>query len=100
MELATTELTSLNCYFSSNTDALRVAPVSLDDLAQIVNRQRQVVAEKGSIEARFEPLRDMFRTLEKVRALKGSTGAFSLLLALFCTPPASSLTSHCLTPSP
>lgn len=69
LAISTGELKELQTYFKENSAALALTPMNLDDLAQVVNRQRRLVDEKSSIEARFEPLQLMFKTLEKVRFL-------------------------------
>lgn len=66
-ELATEELDALYAHFSDNAAKLRVAPGSLDELAAVVNLQKALDGERGAVAARFEPLQNMFRILEKVR---------------------------------
>lgn len=51
-QLAAKELNSIHEYFVSNTQALAVAPVNLDQLAESVNLQKKLVSEKKSIAAR------------------------------------------------
>ncbi|GMH41208.1 hypothetical protein BSKO_09118 [Bryopsis sp. KO-2023] len=63
--LAATELKSIHSYFSSNSEALAVPPMNLDQLAESVNLQRKLVSEKKMIASRFEPLREKYKTLER-----------------------------------
>lgn len=62
-QLAAAELQELHDYFMKNTRALQRTPGNLDQLAENVNLQRKLVSEKESIEARFEPLQDKYKTL-------------------------------------
>jgi hypothetical protein len=66
-ELATEELADLHNYFHDNSAKLRITPTKLDELAQLVNLQKKLDAERITAHARFEPLQNMFKTLEKVR---------------------------------
>eukprot|EP00892_Ulva_mutabilis_P005742 jgi/Ulvmu1/353/UM001_0358.1 len=66
-EIASEELTSIYDFFTKNMAALRATPESLDDLATVVNLQRSLDAGQAAMAARFEPLQNMFRILEKVR---------------------------------
>ncbi|KAG1668463.1 hypothetical protein FOA52_005236 [Chlamydomonas sp. UWO 241] len=63
--LAAAELASLHGYFKANRDALTVVPASLDQLAEVVNLHKRLVDERKATEARFEPLREKFRALER-----------------------------------
>lgn len=65
-EIASEELSSIYNSFTSNTTALRATPESLDDLATVVSLQKRLDSEQGAMVARFEPLQNMFRILEKV----------------------------------
>lgn len=83
-EVATEEINSLYHYFSSNTASLRVTPSNLDELAQVVNLQKQLDSERKSVQTRFEPLKNMFQTLEKVRC--SVAAAFLLACPTFRHP--------------
>ncbi|CAD7695690.1 unnamed protein product, partial [Ostreobium quekettii] len=63
--LADTELNAIHDYFRSSTEALARSPTNLDQLAEGVNLQRRLVEEKHSVTARFEPLRERYRALER-----------------------------------
>lgn len=63
--LANSELSSLNEYFRSNREQLSVVPSSLDELAEVVNLHKRLVDERVATEARFEPLREKYRALER-----------------------------------
>ena len=69
-ELASAELADLYAHFAASTAALRATPRSLDELAQVVTLQKKLDAERPTLAARFEPLGNMFATLEKVRRLQ------------------------------
>ncbi|KAL0040883.1 hypothetical protein WJX79_008591 [Trebouxia sp. C0005] len=63
--IALRELQALHEYFQSNTAALRRPPIDLDKLAEAVQLHRKLTLDRPSIQARFEPLHDKYRTLEK-----------------------------------
>lgn len=69
--IALKELQALLDYFQTNTAALRQPPTNLDQLAEAVQLHKKLTQEKASIQARFEPLQDKYRTLEKFEV--GST---------------------------
>jgi dynein heavy chain, axonemal len=66
-DIATSELQQLYEYFTSNTAKLKATPRDLDELAISVQLQKQLDADRRSVEARLQPLQSMFATLEKVR---------------------------------
>lgn len=49
----------------SNLEALSKVPQNLDQLADAVGLHRRLVEEKAKTAARFDPLRDKYRVLEK-----------------------------------
>ncbi len=63
--IALKELEALHEYFQSNMAALRRPPTTLDKLAEAVQLHRKLTLDKAAIQARFEPLHDKYRTLEK-----------------------------------
>ena len=63
--IALRELRALHEYFESNTAALRRPPSNLDTLAEAVQLHRKLTLDKPAIQARFDPLHDKYRTLEK-----------------------------------
>eukprot|EP00798_Chlamydomonas_sp_ICE-L_P021926 gene21926-28972_t len=63
--LANTELLSLHNYFETCSEQLSRVPVNLDQLAELVNLQRKLVDEKAQVQARFEPLREKYKVLDK-----------------------------------
>lgn len=63
--IAHRELQSLHDYFRMNGATLKRVPADLDALADAVNLHRRLIGEKPGIEARFEPLNEKYRTLEK-----------------------------------
>ena len=67
--IALKELQALHEYFQSNTAALRRPPTTLDKLAEAVQLHRKLTLDKPSIQARFEPLHDKYRTLEKFEVM-------------------------------
>jgi hypothetical protein len=68
-DLASSELQELYSYMASSSTNLRKNPRTLDELAHIVNLQKSLESEQADVEGRFEPLRHMFRVLEKVCGL-------------------------------
>ncbi|KAK9823872.1 hypothetical protein WJX72_006072 [[Myrmecia] bisecta] len=66
--IALRELNALHEYFKTNTAALKRVPTDLERLAEAVQLQRRLVAEKPAIEGRFEPLRDKYRALARFAA--------------------------------
>ena len=82
--IALKELQALHEYFVTNTAALRRPPTTLDMLAEAVQLHRKLTLDKPAIEARFEPLHDKYRTLEKFEV-----GLYIALpaevLTVFCT---------------
>jgi dynein heavy chain len=52
-------------YNRSNLEALSKTSQDLEQLAEAVGLHRRLVEEKGKTAARFEPLRDKYRVLEK-----------------------------------
>ena len=67
--IALKELQALHEYFHSNTAALRRPPTTLDKLAEAVQLHRKLTLDKPSFQARFEPLHDKYRTLEKFEVM-------------------------------
>jgi dynein heavy chain len=63
--LAHAELKEIHDYFLKNTRALQKTPTNLDHLAESVNLQRKLVAEKEAVESRFEPLQEKYAALKK-----------------------------------
>eukprot|EP00232_Nephroselmis_pyriformis_P029065 CAMPEP_0182867354 /NCGR_PEP_ID=MMETSP0034_2-20130328/8675_1 /TAXON_ID=156128 /ORGANISM="Nephroselmis pyriformis, Strain CCMP717" /LENGTH=4528 /DNA_ID=CAMNT_0024999703 /DNA_START=83 /DNA_END=13669 /DNA_ORIENTATION=- len=63
--LARQELEELQEYFSKNSTELKKDCTNLDMLASSVKLQHRLVDEKVSTQARFTPLEDKYRTLEK-----------------------------------
>ena len=82
-ELASAELVDLYAHFAASTAALRATPRSLDELAQVVTLQKKLDAERPTLAARFEPLNNMFATLEKVQC------------RITCRPECSRFASRC-----
>ena len=66
--MAKTELMELHDQFSSSTRTLAVPVSSLDMLADQVNLQVKLTHELDSVEARFQPLHDKYKTLERFEA--------------------------------
>jgi dynein heavy chain len=62
---ASTELQSLHDLFVSTSEALMKEPANLDELGAGLDLLAKMKKDSPSIEARFEPLNDMFRTLNK-----------------------------------
>lgn len=62
---ANTELLSLHDLFSSNTTKLKVKPDSLDLLSDCINLQKKLQSEQPTIEARFDPIEETYKTLDK-----------------------------------
>ena len=63
--LAKTELLDVLNYFQTNTETLENPPSNLDMLAESVKLHRSIVEEEADIKARFAPLEDKYKTLEK-----------------------------------
>ena len=63
--IALKEPQTLHEYFRSNGQNLKRVPTDLDKLAGLVQLHKRLTLEKASIEARFEPLHEKYRTLEK-----------------------------------
>lgn len=63
--LAKTELLDVLNYFQTNTETLENPPSNLDMLAESVKLHRNIVEEEADIKARFAPLEDKYKTLEK-----------------------------------
>lgn len=63
--LASTELSALHDYFKASKESLSHAPSSLDQLAEIVNLHKRLVEEKSATVARFDPLREKYKVLER-----------------------------------
>ena len=63
--IALKELQTLHEYFRSNGQNLKRVPTDLDKLAGLVQLHKRLTLEKASVEARFEPLHEKYRTLEK-----------------------------------
>lgn len=84
--IALKELQALHDYFQTNTAALRQSPTTLDMLAEAVQLHKKLSQEKPAIQARFEPLSEKYRTLEKfeVRHIAG----LYLVCQLVCCCPA------------
>lgn len=73
-------------------EALTMVPASLEQLADLVNLHRRLADERRRTEARFEPLRDKYKLLERyevgakeeeaalLESLEPSWGAFQALL--------------------
>ena len=59
------ELKELREIFSDNTVRLAKVPTSLEELADSINHCRKLQSEKESISARFEPLYEQYKLLEK-----------------------------------
>ncbi|GIM07381.1 hypothetical protein Vretimale_11536 [Volvox reticuliferus] len=64
-QLALAELKALHAYFKEYREALCVAPASLEQLAELVGLHRRLADERRRTEARFEPLRDKYKLLER-----------------------------------
>ena len=65
LSMAAAELRSLHDFFKESREQLAIVPSNLDQLAEVVNLQRRLVDEKRKVEARFEPLREKYRVLDK-----------------------------------
>eukprot|EP00898_Chlorokybus_atmophyticus_P005400 jgi/Chlat1/5861/Chrsp4S06373 len=63
--LAASELRAIHQYFESNSTALRQPPLNLDMLGESVNLLRRVTDELPATEARFVPVQDKYRALER-----------------------------------
>lgn len=63
--IALKELQALHECFENNSAALRRPPTNLDTLAEAVQLHRKLTLDKPAIQARFEPLHDKYKTLEK-----------------------------------
>ena len=63
--IALKELQALHDYFQTNMAALRQPPTNLDMLAEAVQLHKKLSHERPAIQARFEPLNEKYRTLEK-----------------------------------
>ena len=63
--IAQAELKSMQDYFEGHKTSLAKQPLNLDMLAESVNLLRRLIEEKPQVEARFEPLREKYKTLEK-----------------------------------
>lgn len=63
--LALTELQNIHQYFKKHTQALTEKPQNLEDLSNAVNLHRQLREEERETEARFDPLRAKYSTLER-----------------------------------
>ena len=59
------ELSSLHSMFAAHTSSLQRLPDNLDHLGQSITLLRKVQADLPNIEARFEPLEDMFKLLDR-----------------------------------
>ncbi|CAG9464381.1 unnamed protein product [Pedinophyceae sp. YPF-701] len=64
-DISSTELNNLFSYFRDNKAKLAQQPANLDELASSVTLQRKLAAERESTEARFQPLRAKYESLEK-----------------------------------
>ena len=62
---ALTELNDLYHYFDSNSAILSEPPKNLEQLADNVNLHKRLIAEKDDTEARFQPMKDRYKLLEK-----------------------------------
>jgi hypothetical protein len=67
--MARRELEALHSYFSTHKAALRQTPQTLEELAEAVKLQDRLVAERDRTLARFEPLRDKYRTLARFEVI-------------------------------
>eukprot|EP00106_Octopus_bimaculoides_P014248 XP_014781690.1 PREDICTED: dynein heavy chain 2, axonemal-like [Octopus bimaculoides] len=65
LELATTELTTLDSYIKTNTKLVCKTPQTLDELKESLKLWEVLNAEQGKIEARFQPLMEQFAILNK-----------------------------------
>ncbi|KAJ7527535.1 hypothetical protein O6H91_16G059900 [Diphasiastrum complanatum] len=63
--IARAEMESIYSYLERNTRDLNKTPENLDMLTEIVNHWHSIMDEIVSIEARFEPLQEKYKTLEK-----------------------------------
>lgn len=52
-------------YCRENKDSLMLAPSTLEQLAELVGLHRRLADERRRTEARFEPLRDKYKLLER-----------------------------------
>lgn len=82
--IAAAELKDLHEYFMRNTRALQRTPGNLDQLAESVNLQRRLVAEKEATEARFEPLQEKYNTLKKYDVMVRLSLIFASSSVLSC----------------
>ncbi|EKX36467.1 hypothetical protein GUITHDRAFT_97557 [Guillardia theta CCMP2712] len=62
---ATSELNALRDLFFSNTQKFQTHPSNLDELAELISQCKKLQEETDSISARFEPLYDHYKLLEK-----------------------------------
>ena len=63
--MALQELNNLFHYFASNTAILSEPPANLDQLAENVNLHKRLISEKHDTEARFQPVAQKYKILEK-----------------------------------
>ncbi|XP_036369342.1 dynein heavy chain 2, axonemal-like [Octopus sinensis] len=65
LELATTELTTLDTYIKTNTELVCKTPQTLDELKESLKLWEVLNGEQAKIEARFQPLMEQFAILNK-----------------------------------
>lgn len=60
-----TELDALHEHMVTNTDRLAIRPADLPELATAIKRLENLVGDKAAVEARFEPVEEIFKCLDK-----------------------------------
>ena len=66
---ASSELSALNTLFVTSSQMLKILPVNLEQLSASIGRYKKLVIELPTVEARFEPLEEMYKLLLKFDVL-------------------------------